>query len=94
MSTNNLLSILQQRSEQSPNPDLLDFSRRKRNLAFGNGIHYCLGMYLAKVEGQIVINTLIKNLSNLQINTENLDWFESNISRRLKSLPLKFTPIF
>lgn len=77
-----------------PHPDQLDFTRRKRNLAFGSGIHYCLGMYLAKVEGQIVINTLIKNLSNLQINTENLVWFESNISRRLKSLPLKFTPIF
>jgi cytochrome P450 len=76
--------------EQFTNPDQLDFNRRNRNLAFGSGIHYCLGMFLAKVEVQIAINTLLKRLINIRIDTATIDWHESNISRRLKALPIKF----
>jgi cytochrome P450 len=80
--------------EHFPNPEQLDFSRQKRNLAFGSGIHYCLGVFLAKLEAQIAINTLIKRLPNISLNTEKLNWYdEIKISRRLKTLPVKFTPL-
>ncbi|MBD1213549.1 MAG: cytochrome P450 [Dolichospermum circinale Clear-D4] len=81
--------------EHFPNPEQLDFSRQKRNLAFGSGIHYCLGVFLAKLEAQIAINTLIKRLPNISLNTEKLNWYdEIKISRRLKTFPVKFTNVY
>ncbi|CAO5047114.1 cytochrome P450 [Microcystis aeruginosa] len=80
--------------EYFSNPQKLDFSRRKPNLAFGGGIHYCLGMFLAKLEVQIALNAMVQRLPDICLNTEKLDWYESNISRRLKTFPVKFTPIY
>jgi hypothetical protein len=79
--------------EHFPNPKQLDFSCRKRNLAFGSGIHYCLGMFLAKLEAQIAISTLVRRLPDIRLSAERLDWYESNMMRRLKALPVKFTKV-
>ncbi len=44
-----------------PNPDTLDIAREpNRRLAFGQGGHYCIGAPLARMEGQIAINTLLR----------------------------------
>lgn len=75
---------------QFPEPDTINFQRQNRNLPFGGGIHFCLGAFLARVQGQIAINTLIQDLPNLQLATDSLDWRESITLRGLKSLPLIF----
>jgi cytochrome P450 len=76
---------------QFPDPDRLDITRSdNRHIAFGWGIHFCLGAPLARVEGQIAINTLVQRFPKLALATESPEFRESLTLRGLKSLPVKF----
>lgn len=48
-------------------PDGLDFHRGGHGLAFGHGINYCLGSYLAKVELEVAISTLLRRFPDLAL---------------------------
>jgi cytochrome P450 len=53
---------------QFERPDELNLTREpNRHLAFGLGVHYCLGAPLARLEGQIAINTLLRRLPELRL---------------------------
>ena len=71
------------------NPDELDIRRTDiRPLSFGGGIHYCVGAQLARLEGEIAINTLLRRLPNLSINNiEHPDWRQTFVLRGLNKLP-------
>ena len=78
---------------QFTDPQVLDITRREnQHLAFGKGIHYCLGAPLARLEGQIAINTLLHRLPNLRLacDPDQLSWSPSPILRGLTSLPVSF----
>lgn len=80
---------------QFPQPDVLDITRTpNRHLAFGQGIHYCLGAPLARLEGQIAIATLLRRLPDLLLAAppEALRWRRGLLLRGLEGLPLAFTP--
>jgi len=80
---------------QFPNPDQLDIAREpNRHLAFGQGIHFCLGASLARLEGQIAIAALVDRLPDLRLTVEPaaLRWRAGLVLRGLKSLPVAFTP--
>jgi pimeloyl-[acyl-carrier protein] synthase len=74
-----------------PDPDRLDITRRdNRHIAFGFGIHFCLGAPLARLEGQIAIDTLLRRMPGLRLVTSAPEWRESSTLRGLKRLPVTF----
>lgn len=74
-----------------PDPDRLDVSRPdNRHIAFGFGIHFCLGAPLARLEGHITLGTLLHRLPRLALSTERPEWRESQVLRGLKALPVSF----
>lgn len=79
--------------QQFSNPETLDITRQEnQHLAFGKGIHYCLGAPLARLEGQIAIGTLLRRMPNLRlaIEPEQLTWNHHISLRGLRSLPVTF----
>ncbi len=75
------------------NPDGLDITRDpNRHLAFGQGIHFCLGAPLARMEGQIAIQTLIQRLPHLTlaVRPDQLRWRSTMTVRGLEKLPVTF----
>lgn len=78
---------------QFEDPDRFDITRREnRHLAFSGGIHYCLGSALALIEGHIAIETLLRELPDMQLVSDEVDWQKEIIFRGPQTLPVTFTP--
>ncbi len=76
---------------QFRDPDRLDIAREgNRHVAFGFGIHFCLGAPLARVEGQIALGTLLRRMPALALQTATPEWRDSSALRGLKTLPVTF----
>ena len=76
---------------QFSQPDTLDLAREpNRHLALGQGAHYCLGAPLARLEGQIAIDTLLRRAPDLRLTVppEALRWRRGLILRGLERLPV------
>jgi cytochrome P450 len=74
-------------------PDALDLTRAdNKHLAFGHGIHYCLGAPLARMEGEIALATLLRRMPNLRLGVApgTLTWRPNFILRGLVKLPVVF----
>ncbi|MBY0279707.1 cytochrome P450 [Candidatus Binatia bacterium] len=75
-----------------PDPDRFDITRSGTpNLAFGGGIHYCLGAHLARMEAQAAIGSLVARCDDLALERDELEWGRS-LFRVLGSLPVRFRP--
>ncbi len=73
-------------------PDRLDVRRRPtKHLTFGLGPHFCVGAALARVEGPIVLATILARLPGLRGNVDQLTWRKDLSFRGVVSLPLEFT---
>ncbi len=76
---------------QFSDPDRLDLGRTdNRHIAFGWGIHFCLGAPLARIEGQIAIDTLVRRLPRLTLVDDEPEHRQSLTLRGLKALPVTF----
>ncbi|MHA7582465.1 cytochrome P450 family protein [Paenibacillus vandeheii] len=72
--------------------DVFDITREKSaHLAFGKGIHLCLGAPLARLEGEIAINTLIRRFPDMQLQADvnELEWRPGMIVRGVKEIPVQ-----
>ena len=75
---------------QFAEPDTLDLIRQEnRHLAFGYGIHFCVGAQLARLEGQIAFEALLKHFPALRLaDSEPPEWHPNIAFRGLKALPV------
>jgi cytochrome P450 len=70
-------------------PDTFDITRDPNlHIAFGSGIHHCLGATLARVEGQEAFKAMVRRFPALHLKTEALEYQPSITFRSLKSLPV------
>lgn len=71
------------------NPDTLDIGREdNRHVGFGGGAHACLGLHLARLEGQVALGALLRRFSRIKLATNSLTWIPGEKLRGLKSLPV------
>ncbi len=74
-------------------PDQFDMTREPNpHVAFDDGIHYCLGHQLARLEAEIAFTCLFERSPDLQLATpaNELQWRETPMVRGLTALPVRF----
>ena len=74
-----------------PGPDRLDLDRDvSGHVAFGHGIHYCLGAPLARIEAEVALSTLLDRFPrvSLAVPPEELRWRSVSLMNGLESLPV------
>ncbi len=75
-----------------PRPELVDYDRdNPGHLAFGHGIHVCLGAPLARAEGAIALTSLLTHYPRMSLATDPaaLAWRTSSLIRGLDTLPVQ-----
>jgi cytochrome P450 len=77
--------------DRYPAPDRFDIRRDARgHLAFGHGIHYCLGAPLARLEARTAIRTLLERAPGLALDGMPGDWLPGMLMRGMRSLPVRW----
>jgi cytochrome P450 len=75
--------------EEFDNPELLDITRQNVNsLAFGYGIHSCLGAALARMEVQVAFSQLLTRFPRIQLLTDRFEYHPVYFLRAMKALPV------
>ena len=80
--------------ERFPDPDRLDLGRTdNRHLAFGWASHFCFGAPLARIEGQLVFEAIVRRTANMTIEPGPIVWRDNLGLRGLTSLPVTFDEV-
>lgn len=75
--------------KQFKEPDRLDLKRlNNQHLAFGAGVHACIGAQLARLEGQVAISNLVQRFPNMKLKGPRPEWAPTFGLRGLQSLSL------
>jgi cytochrome P450 len=73
-------------------PDRLDLRRETKNLiAFGHGVHHCIGSNVARTELRLMLDAALEFMpEDARLREEEIHWGGSGILDRIKSLPVDF----
>ncbi len=72
-------------------PDRFDPDRSPQgHLAFGHGIHYCMGAPLARLEARIALRTLLERCPDLALDGDPGPWLPGMLVRGVRKLPVKW----
>ena len=70
-------------------PERFDVTRTiERHLAFGHGVHFCLGAALARLEATVVFEELLRRVPDWQVDTDAVTWIHSSSVRGPATLPI------
>ena len=84
-----IISSANRDPDKYDNPDNFDISRwPNTHLAFGSGIHHCLGANLARLEAQEAFKALSARYDSINLETKELEYHPSITFRSLKTLPV------
>jgi len=84
------LSLANRDPKVFPDPHVVDIDRKPRHLAFGTGVHSCLGLYLAKREIRIVVEELLKRLRNIRMREGETYKYHTGRTFGVDRLPLQW----
>jgi cytochrome P450 len=74
-------------------PERFDVARQpNEHLAFGGGPHFCLGAYLARIEAQAAIGSLVRRFDDLALAEPSIEWGLS-LFRVPARLPITFRAV-
>ena len=77
--------------KQFPDPDRFDIHRSSQgHLAFGHGVHFCLGASLARLEAKVAFETIFDRCDDLRLETSEIPLLESILLRGPESMLLSF----
>ncbi|MGC2192720.1 MAG: cytochrome P450 [Candidatus Dormiibacterota bacterium] len=78
--------------ERFPDPDRLNLGRTdNRHVAFAWASHFCFGAPLARLEGQIVLSTVLRRLPEVRLKAKEVEWRPNLGLRGLAALPIEFS---
>lgn len=79
---------------QFPNPERFDITRSpNRQIAFGHGIHLCVGAPLARMEAAVALPMMLEQLPQIRVeHTAPLELLSSRILFGVRQLPVSFSP--
>jgi cytochrome P450 len=76
-----------------PDPDVFDIDRKpEHQVAFGKGVHFCLGAALARMEAGIALAALLRRVPNWDVDLDSAQRLRSGPVRGYTSLPMSWTP--
>jgi cytochrome P450 len=88
-----LIASANRDESQFPNPDRFELERTGQGgLAFGHGVHFCIGMGLARLEAKVSLEGLLSRFQRFERLSREVAWWHTLTVRGLTSLPLRFVP--
>ena len=79
--------------EHFADPDRFDVGRAEnRHLTFGWGMHFCLGAHIARMEGRVAFETLLRRFSGIELVGPPPSWAPATALRTLETFPVRLTP--
>jgi cytochrome P450 PksS len=86
-----MLAVANMDPQANPHPERLDLQRKpNRHIAFGTGIHFCLGHQLARIEGRCALKSLLRRWPDLTlaVDESEITWRKRPGIRAIERLPV------